>query len=40
MITSRIAEKHRMNAQAIGVNEYVGKPFKEEEMLELLKKYI
>lgn len=40
MITSRIAEKHRLNAEALGVNEYVGKPFKEEEMLTLLKKYI
>lgn len=40
MITSRIADKHRSNAKAIGVNEYVGKPFKEHEMLELLNKYI
>lgn len=40
MITSRIAEKHKTNAMAIGVNEYTGKPFKEEEMLELMHKYI
>lgn len=40
MITSRIAEKHKTNAMSIGVNEYTGKPFKEDEMLELIHKYI
>jgi chemosensory pili system protein ChpA (sensor histidine kinase/response regulator) len=33
MITSRIAEKHRNYAESIGVNEYLGKPYDEEELL-------
>ena len=39
MITSRTAEKHRKRALSMGVNEYLGKPFKEEEVLEFLEKY-
>jgi chemosensory pili system protein ChpA (sensor histidine kinase/response regulator) len=33
MITSRTAEKHRSYALELGVNEYMGKPFQEEELL-------
>jgi len=33
MITSRTGEKHRERAMAIGVNEYLGKPFQETELL-------
>jgi chemosensory pili system protein ChpA (sensor histidine kinase/response regulator) len=33
MITSRMAEKHRNYAQELGVNEYLGKPYQEEELL-------
>ncbi|WP_336365562.1 hybrid sensor histidine kinase/response regulator [Marinobacter sp. C2H3] len=33
MITSRTGEKHRERALAIGVNEYLGKPFQEAELL-------
>ncbi len=33
MITSRIAEKHRNRAAALGVNVYLGKPYQEEELL-------
>ncbi|MEW5942941.1 MAG: Hpt domain-containing protein [Pseudomonadota bacterium] len=33
MITSRIAEKHRNHALELGVNEYLGKPYQEEELL-------
>jgi len=33
MITSRTGEKHRERALAIGVNEYLGKPFQETELL-------
>lgn len=40
MITSRISEKHKNYAFSIGVNEYIGKPFNESEMLALLAKYI
>ncbi|MDY6840551.1 MAG: Hpt domain-containing protein [Pseudomonadota bacterium] len=38
MITSRTGEKHRERALAIGVNEYLGKPFQEAELLETIKR--
>lgn len=34
MITSRTGQKHRDRALAIGVNEYLGKPFQETRLLE------
>lgn len=34
MITSRTGEKHRERAMTIGVNEYMGKPFQEQELLD------
>jgi chemosensory pili system protein ChpA (sensor histidine kinase/response regulator) len=36
MITSRTGEKHRERALSIGVNEYLGKPFQETELLETI----
>jgi chemosensory pili system protein ChpA (sensor histidine kinase/response regulator) len=39
MITSRIAEKHREHAMALGVNHYLGKPYSEEELLSLVGRY-
>jgi len=33
MITSRTGDKHRERAMAIGVNEYLGKPFQEDVLL-------
>ncbi|RSO37373.1 hybrid sensor histidine kinase/response regulator [Acinetobacter lactucae] len=33
MITSRTGEKHRERAFALGVNQYMGKPFQEEDLL-------
>src|SRR6202521_1387008 len=33
MITSRMAEKHRNYARELGVDEYLGKPYQEEELL-------
>jgi chemosensory pili system protein ChpA (sensor histidine kinase/response regulator) len=33
MITSRTADKHRKYALEMGVNEYLGKPFQEEELM-------
>lgn len=33
MITSRSGEKHRQRAMRIGVNNYLGKPYKESELL-------
>ena len=34
MITSRTGEKHRERALSLGVNQYMGKPFQEEMLLE------
>ena len=39
MITSRIAEKHREHAKELGVDNYLGKPYSEEELLSLVKHY-
>ena len=39
MITSRMAEKHREHALALGVNHYLGKPYSEEELLSLVRRY-
>ncbi|WP_166266870.1 Hpt domain-containing protein [Marinobacter caseinilyticus] len=36
MITSRTGQKHRERALAIGVNEYLGKPFQETELLDTI----
>jgi chemosensory pili system protein ChpA (sensor histidine kinase/response regulator) len=38
MITSRTADKHRMRAQELGVDAYLGKPYQEEELLETIQK--
>ncbi len=40
MITSRTAAKHRNYAMELGVNEYLGKPYQEEELLRLIAGYI
>ena len=39
MITSRTADKHRNHALELGVNEYIGKPYQEEQLLALIKRY-
>ncbi|MGC9237936.1 MAG: response regulator, partial [Thiomonas sp.] len=39
MITSRIADKHRDYAVELGVNHYLGKPYSETELLDLLSRY-
>jgi chemosensory pili system protein ChpA (sensor histidine kinase/response regulator) len=39
MITSRTADKHRNRALEIGVNEYMGKPYQEDQLLELIRRY-
>ncbi len=39
MITSRIAQKHRDHAIELGVNHYLGKPYSDEELLSLVKRY-
>jgi len=40
MITSRTAEKHRKMAFELGVNEYLGKPYQEDELLKFIKQYL
>lgn len=37
MITSRTGDKHRERALAIGVNEYLGKPYQEAQLLEAIR---
>ncbi|MBI2308055.1 MAG: Hpt domain-containing protein [Rhodocyclales bacterium] len=39
MITSRTADKHRNYAFEIGVNNYLGKPYQEDELLKLVGDY-
>jgi chemosensory pili system protein ChpA (sensor histidine kinase/response regulator) len=39
MITSRTAEKHHDFALELGVNEYLGKPYQEEELLQHIAHY-
>ena len=39
MITSRTADKHRNHAIEIGVNEYMGKPYQEDQLLALIRRY-
>ena len=39
MITSRIADKHRQHAMELGVNHYLGKPYPEDELLNLVRHY-
>jgi chemosensory pili system protein ChpA (sensor histidine kinase/response regulator) len=34
MVTSRVSDKHRARAIEIGVNDYLGKPYQERELME------
>ncbi len=40
MITSRTGDKHRERAMSIGVNEYLGKPFQEDRLLECINSFL
>jgi chemosensory pili system protein ChpA (sensor histidine kinase/response regulator) len=40
MITSRTATKHRSYATELGVNEYLGKPYQESELLKLITGFV
>ncbi|MFT4171251.1 MAG: Hpt domain-containing protein [Rhodocyclaceae bacterium] len=40
MITSRMADKHRNYASEIGVNHYLGKPYQEDVLLELIRGFV
>jgi chemosensory pili system protein ChpA (sensor histidine kinase/response regulator) len=39
MITSRTAEKHRNYALELGVNEYLGKPYQDDELLQNIARF-
>ncbi len=39
MITSRTADKHKNRALELGVNEYMGKPYQEDQLLALIRRY-
>jgi len=36
MITSRTGEKHRERARSLGVDQYLGKPYQEDELLDTI----
>ena len=36
MITSRVSEKHRARAIELGVDEYLGKPYQESQLLDAI----
>jgi chemosensory pili system protein ChpA (sensor histidine kinase/response regulator) len=36
MITSRVGEKHRARALEVGVNDYLGKPYQESQLLDAI----
>lgn len=40
MITSRMADKHRNHAMSLGVNVYLGKPYREDELLGHLASFV
>lgn len=40
MITSRTADKHRNYARELGVNEYFGKPYREDDLLEAIVRFV
>ena len=40
MITSRIADKHRELALSLGANHYLGKPYPEEELIDLVRRCV
>jgi chemosensory pili system protein ChpA (sensor histidine kinase/response regulator) len=40
MITSRTADKHQQYAREIGVDHYLGKPFREDELVERIAHFI
>jgi CheY-like chemotaxis protein len=39
MITSRTGAKHRERAMEVGVNHYMGKPYQDEQLLELIRHF-
>jgi chemosensory pili system protein ChpA (sensor histidine kinase/response regulator) len=40
MITSRVGDKHRARAIELGVNDYIGKPYQEAQLLEAIRRQL
>ncbi|HEX7718919.1 MAG TPA: response regulator, partial [Woeseiaceae bacterium] len=40
MITSRVGDKHRARAIEIGVNDYLGKPYQDSQLLESIQRLL
>jgi chemosensory pili system protein ChpA (sensor histidine kinase/response regulator) len=40
MITSRVGDKHRARAIEIGVNDYLGKPYQDEQLLNAIRRLL
>jgi chemosensory pili system protein ChpA (sensor histidine kinase/response regulator) len=40
MITSRVGDKHRARAIEIGVNDYLGKPYQDSQLLDAIERLL
>ena len=40
MITSRVGDKHRARAIELGVNDYLGKPYQDAQLLEAVSRLL
>jgi chemosensory pili system protein ChpA (sensor histidine kinase/response regulator) len=40
MVTSRVGQKHRAHGLALGVNEYLGKPYQEKDLLGAIERFL
>jgi len=40
MITSRVGDKHRARAIEIGVNDYLGKPYQDAQLLDAIERLL
>ena len=40
MITSRVGDKHRARAIELGVNDYLGKPYQDAQLMEAIQRQL
>jgi chemosensory pili system protein ChpA (sensor histidine kinase/response regulator) len=40
MVTSRVGDKHRARAIELGVNDYLGKPYQDSQLLEAIQRQL
>ena len=40
MITSRVSEKHKARAIEIGVDDYLGKPYQDNQLLDTIRRFL